>query len=96
MAIKGIRDRALQRFFERRDARRLPPAHAGRIRAILKALDSNDPLGGTVGSQLPAAPPQGDRKGEWSAHVRDGWCVTSRTDGANGRVMNYENCHRGH
>ena len=38
--IESVRNKALKRFYEADDARKLPPNMVGRIRAILTALDA--------------------------------------------------------
>ena len=85
-----------RRLFERREARRLPAARMGRIRAILKTLDSSDPLRALAAPTYRLHPLKGDRQGEWSVRVGGGWCVTFRTDGFNVWVARYDNYHRGH
>lgn len=96
MAIKGISDRALRRLFRHGDTRRLRPEHVRRLRVILDALDSSDPLRALAAPTYRLHPLKGDRKGQWSVRVGDGWCVTFRTDGFNVWVAKYDNYHRGH
>ena len=87
VAIRGIKHGALRRFFKRRDARRLNPDHARRIEAILKALDSSDPLGALAAPSYRLHRLKGDRRDEWSVRVDKGWRVTFRTDGASEWVV---------
>ena len=96
MAIKGISDRALRRFLQRGDGRRLPPYHVARIGEILEALDGPNPLRALSAPTYRLHRLKGDRNDEWSVRVGGGWCVTFRTDGTNGWITEYDNCHRGH
>ena len=79
MAIQGFKSKALQRFSEQDDARRLPKQHLARIVYILDALAGEQPL--RVLRQNTAYRLHrltGDRKGVWSVLVAARLRITFR------------------
>ena len=73
-----IAHKGLLAFFERGDARRIPPAMAPRIRRILSDLDAAVQ---PADMNLPGYrlhPLAGDRRGQWSVRVSRNWRVVFR------------------
>ena len=82
MAVQGFKSKALQRFSEQDDARRLPKRHLARIADILAALDDEDPLDrlrDVAAYRLHRL--TGDRKGVWSVRVAARLRITFRYNG---------------
>ena len=81
MAIQGFRSKALQRFSEKQDARKLPAQHIEQIADILNVLEMPEPL--------PLLQRErkyrlhrltGDRRGVLSVRVSVRWRITFRYD----------------
>ena len=77
----NIKHRGLRAFFERGDARSLPPALVSRLRRILSDLDAavqprDMDLPGYRLHQL-----RGDRRGTWSVRVSGNWRIVFRFRG---------------
>lgn len=82
MAIQGFKNKALQRFFERQDTRRLPKQYLVRIAYILNTLDGRQPLRvlrRNATWRLHRL--TGDRKGVWSVRVSARLRLTFRYNG---------------
>jgi toxin HigB-1 len=91
--IRSLRSRALKRFWERNDPRRLPPEDVGRVLAILRRLD------------VAAAPEDmntpglhfhllsGGSDGRYTVTVRANWRITFGWDGADAIEVDYEDYH---
>jgi proteic killer suppression protein len=74
--IASFRSRALKRFWERSETRRLPPASVERITLILDRLDA-----ATVPEDLDLPglgfhPLRGSRKGEFAVLITRNWRIT--------------------
>ena len=69
VAIRSIRHSGLKRFFERGDARRLPPDRLSRIAGILAKLDGITAIADMDQHDYRLHPLKGDRKGYWSVRV---------------------------
>ena len=93
MAIRSFGSRALARLHTRDDARAVDPAHVGRLRDILAALDTSDPLAALGRPAYRLHPLRGGRAGQWSVRVSHGWRVTFRIDGPDVWAVRYENYH---
>lgn len=88
-----FRNNALRRFWERNDARRLPPDMLGRISDFLDDLDAsqrpaNMDLPGLRLHQL-----SGNRRGTWSVRVSANWRLTFRFEGNEAVDVNLEDYH---
>ena len=88
MAIQNIRHSGLKRFFERRDARRLPQDRLSRIAEILVKLDSMVVIADMNQHDYRLHPLKGDRKGYWSVRVSANWRITFRFE--NGTVFDVD------
>ena len=93
MAIKRFSRGPAERFFNRGDARGVNPEHRVRLREILEALDGPEPLQALSMPRYRLHPLKGDRKGQWSVRVSQGWRVTFRADGKFVWDVQYENYH---
>lgn len=81
MAIQGFKSKALRRFSEKQDARKLPARHIRRIADILDILGMADPLPLLrEDEKYRLHRLTGDRKGVWSVRVSARWRVTFRYD----------------
>ena len=78
VAIRSIRHSGLKRFFERGDARRLPPDRLSRIAGILAKLDGITAIADMDQHDYRLHPLKGDRKGYWSVRVSANWRITFR------------------
>ncbi len=81
MAIRGFKSKALKRFSETGNARKLPAASVKRIARILAAMRESDPLGSLRAPAYGLHPLKGDRKGVWSVTVTGNRRITFRYDG---------------
>ena len=78
VAIQNIRHGGLKRFFEHRDARRLPQGRLSRIAGILAKLDKMAAIADMDQHDYRLHPLKGDRKGYWSVRVSANWRITFR------------------
>ena len=88
VAIWSIRHGGLRRFFERRDARRLPQDRLSRIAGILAKLDNMAAIADMNQHDYRLHPLKGDRKGYWSVRVSANWRITFRFE--NGTVFDVD------
>ena len=91
--IASFRSRALKRFWERNDARRLPPQDVTRIRRIPWSLDqATEPqdldIPGYHFHRL-----TGNLQGRYAVTVRGNWRITFAWDGGNAIEVNFEDYH---
>ncbi len=91
--IASFRHKALKRFYEDDDPRRLPPDMVERIRAILSALDAAvEPAEMDLPSfRLHAL--KGDLRGFWAVTVRANWRIVFRFDGKNAVDVDFLDYH---
>ncbi|MFM9940528.1 MAG: type II toxin-antitoxin system RelE/ParE family toxin [Hyphomicrobiaceae bacterium] len=91
--LRSFRSRALKRYWERNDARRLPPNDVDRIRRILRLLD--DALQATdldvPGLHFHAL--TGDQTGRFAVTVRANWRITFGWDDEDAIAVDYEDYH---
>ena len=81
MSIQGFRSKALQRFSEKQDARKLPAQHVERIAWLLEILDAPDALRVLRKRETWRLHRlTGDRKGVWSVRVSARLRLTFRYD----------------
>ncbi len=81
MAITGFKSKALERFFEKNDARRIQRQQLVKIERILNALKDGAPLqdlGQHRGYRLHEL--TGDRSGVWTVRVSGNRRITFRVD----------------
>jgi proteic killer suppression protein len=74
--IASFRSRALKRFWERSEMRKLPPASVERIALILDLLDAATAPGDLDLPGLGFHPLKGNRKGEFAVLVTRNWRIT--------------------
>jgi len=91
--IRSFRSRALRRYWEHNDPRRLPTQDISRIRMILQRLDvAIEPKDMDVpGLHFHAL--SGDRKGRYAVTVRANWRVTFGWDEEDAVAVDYEDYH---
>ena len=91
--IRSFRSRALQRFWERNDATKLPPDRVNRIGIILDRLDvsikpSDMNLPGLHFHVL-----SGDKKGRYAVSVSANWRITFALDEEDAVQIDLEDYH---
>ena len=91
--IRSFRNRALKQFWERADAKRLPPEDSDRILRILRLLDdaisaSDMNIPGLHFHQL-----QGQMRGRYAVTVRANWRITFAWNDEDAVDVDYEDYH---
>ena len=90
--IRSYRSKALWLFFEKGDARLLPPRMVKRIETILDRLNQTKRLAAV---SLPSLHPlKGKRKGEWAVRVTGNYRITFRFEGESVYDVDLEDYHR--
>ena len=74
--IRSFRNRALQRFWERNDATKLPPDRVNRIAVILDRLDASIKPSDMNLPGLHFHALSGDKKGRYAVSVSANWRVS--------------------
>ena len=91
--IASFRHRGLKALYEGRTARRVAPAHVGKLRDILAALDL---CRGPEGMNLPGFrlhELKGSRRGQWAVSVSGNWRVTFRFEDGSATDVDYVDYH---
>ena len=93
--IASFKSRALKRFWERDDARRLPAQFAGKVALVLDALDA-----ATAPSDLDLPgfgfhALSGDRRGEYAVTITRNWRLTFRWHDGDAIDVDYVDYHGG-
>ena len=88
-----FRSNALRRFWERNDARRLPPDMLERISDLLDDLDSAQHPGHMNLPGLRLHQLAGNRRGTWSVRVSANWRLTFRFIDGEAVDVNLEDYH---
>ena len=91
--IRSFRSRALRRFMERGDERRIPPEHRDAVRDILARLNAS---AGPNDMDLPGFrlhPLKGDRAGLWAVTVRANWRIVFRFEDGHALDVDYLDYH---
>lgn len=76
--IRSFKHRALKRFYERGDARKLPADMIDRIREVLGLLDIALHVRELDIPHFRLHRLSGDRKGQWAVTVRANWRIVFR------------------
>ena len=91
--IRTFRSRALRRFMERGEARRIHPEHRERVGDILVRLNAS---AGPSDMDLPGFrlhPLRGDHAGFWAVTVRANWRVIFRFEDGHAVDVDYLDYH---
>lgn len=91
--IGSFRHRGLKALYENGTTRRVAPAHVGKLRDILAALDL---CRGPEGMNLPGFrlhPLKGPLKGHWAVSVSGNWRVTFRFEDGRAVEVDYVDYH---
>ena len=91
--IRGFRSRALKRFHERGEDRRINAEHRDIVRDILARLDASS---GPEDMNLPGFrlhPLKGDHAGYWAVTVRANWRVIFRFEDSHATDVDYLDFH---
>ncbi|MYZ49108.1 type II toxin-antitoxin system RelE/ParE family toxin [Propylenella binzhouense] len=91
--IRSFRSRALRRFWERSDERRLPAEQAARIAMILDRLDASTQPGMMNVPGLRFHSLTGDMKGRYAVAVTGNWRITFAWDGEDAVAVDLEDYH---
>ena len=91
--IASFRSRALKRFWDKDDARRLPPDQIARIRQILRLLDTSVTPQDLDVTGLHFHPLTGDMKGRYAVTVKANWRITFAWDGEDAIEVDHEDYH---
>ncbi len=91
--IRSFKSRALRRFMERGDERRIDPEHRDAVRDILARLNAS---AGPHDMDLPGFrlhPLKGDRAGLWAVTVRANWRIAFRFEDGHALDVDYLDYH---
>lgn len=91
--IVSFRSRALQRFWERNDASRLPPDRVKRIAMLLDRLDASTKPGDMNLPGLDFHSLSGDNKGRYAVKVSANWRITFAWEGEDALRVDFEDYH---
>jgi len=91
--IKSIRHKGLRRFSELGSAAGVQPAHAGKLRMILAALDTAARIDDMDIPGFELHPLKGDQKGRWAVSVSGNWRITFELRDGNAYLIDYEDYH---
>jgi proteic killer suppression protein len=91
--IRSMRSRALQRFWERNDASRLPPDRVKRIAMILDRLDAAVKQGDMNLPGLDFHSLSGSNKGRYAVKVSANWRITFGWDEEDAIQVDFEDYH---
>lgn len=71
----------------------IKPAHAGKLRMLLSALDTANEIEDMDVPGFGLHPLKGNRKGEWAVSVNGNWRITFEFRDGNAHSLNYEDYH---
>lgn len=91
--IVSFRNRALQRYWERNDASRLPPDRVERITMILDRLDASAKPGDMNLRGLDFHSLSGNNKGRYAVKVSANWRITFGWDQTDAVQVDFEDYH---
>ncbi len=91
--IASFRSRALKRYWERTDARRLPPDRLTRIEMILDRLDAATSAAQMDAPGLRFHALTGDMKGRYAVSVSGNWRITFGWSGKDAVDVDLEDYH---
>ena len=93
MAIKGFRDKGLERFFATGATSGIQAKHADRLRLILGRLNASTSARDMNLPGLGLHELRGHRKGTWAVKVSGSWRVTFGFAGKDADRVDYEDYH---
>ena len=88
--IRSFRSRALKRFWDNDDPRRLPAVHLNRIRQILQLLETSAVPRDLDVPGLHFHPLTGNLRGRYAVTVRANWRITFAWDDVDAIEVDYE------
>ena len=91
--IGSFRNRALKRFWERNDSRRLPADQIVRIKQILRLMQDSSVVQDLDIPGLHFHRLTGDMKGRYAVTVRANWRITFGWDGEEAIDVDHEDYH---
>lgn len=91
--IEGFRHKALRRFFEDDDQKRLPAEMLERIRSILTLLDAAATVDDMNRPTLRLHALKSDLKGFWAVTVRANWRIIFRFEDGNAQDVDFVDYH---
>jgi proteic killer suppression protein len=91
--IASFRSRALKRYWERSETKKLPPASVDRIAMILDRLNATIAPGDLDLPGLGFHPLKGNRKGDFAVFVTRNWRITFGWDDGDAVDVDLEDYH---
>jgi proteic killer suppression protein len=91
--IESFRHKGLRRFYETGSSAGIQPAHKGRLRLQMVALDTATAIEDMDIPGFRLHPLKGDRKGLWAISVSGNWRLTFEFRDGNAYILNYEDYH---
>ena len=91
--IRSFRSRALRRFMERGEERRIHPEHRERVRDTLVRLNASAAPDDMDLSGFRLHPLKGEHAGFWAVTVRANWRVIFRFDDGHAADVDYLDYH---
>ena len=91
--IRGFRSRALKRFMERGDVRRIRPEHRDTVRDILTRLNASAAPDDMDLPGFHLHPLKGDLAGFWAVTVRANWRIVFRFEDGHALDVDYLDYH---
>jgi proteic killer suppression protein len=91
--IASFAHRALRRYFEEDEGRRLPPELLERIGIILAALDEAQSVEDMDRPSFRLHALSGDRRGQWAVTVRANWRIVFRFENGNAYDVDFVDYH---
>ncbi len=91
--ITSFRHKGLRKYFETGSQAGIQPAHAGRLKMQLAALDTAQTIDDMDIPGFRLHPLKGDAQGRWSIWVNGNWRVTFEFINGNALILDYEDYH---
>jgi len=91
--IKSFRHKGLERFFQEGGKAGIQPAHAGRLRLQLAALDQSVRPEDMSAPAWGLHPLKGGLKGHWAVTVNGNWRMVFTFEGADAVLVDYLDYH---
>ncbi len=91
--IKTFRHKGIETFFLTGKKARIQPAHAGKLRILLTALDNAKQPDDMNAPNWKLHKLTGDHAGHYSLKVSGNWRITFAFDGENAVLVDYQDYH---
>jgi proteic killer suppression protein len=91
--IKSFRHRGVEKFFHGGSKAGIQPAHEGKVRLQLFALDNAKRPGDMGAPGWKLHPLAGELKGHWAISVSGNWRLTFKFEGEDAILVDYQDYH---